>query len=97
MMLRVACHHAVRVRVRSWRCGVARGGPWLGRGWPARWPGLAGLHSCFAGAPITDAGAVGDVDGDGLADIIVGASGSDVTDIDSGRAYVVFGVRTLPD
>lgn len=33
----------------------------------------------------------GDVNGDGLADVIVGASGADPSGTDSGRAYVVFG------
>lgn len=33
----------------------------------------------------------GDMDGDGYADIIVGAPGSDVSGVNSGRAYVYFG------
>jgi hypothetical protein len=36
-------------------------------------------------------GAAGDVDGDGLADVIDGAFGSDAKGNDVGRAYVVFG------
>ena len=35
--------------------------------------------------------AAGDVNGDGLADLIVGAGGSDVNGYNSGRSYVVFG------
>jgi hypothetical protein len=48
----------------------------------------------FAGADV-DAG--GDVDGDGLADVIVGAPYSDPNGVESGRAYVVFGkANTAP-
>ncbi len=39
-------------------------------------------------------GVVGDVDGDGIDDILVGARGSDIAGTDSGRAYVVFGGMT---
>jgi hypothetical protein len=39
----------------------------------------------------SDVGSVGDLNGDGLADIIVGASGADPAGEDSGRAYVLFG------
>ncbi|MBL9101326.1 MAG: FG-GAP repeat protein [Myxococcales bacterium] len=42
----------------------------------------------FAGAAVAGAG---DVNGDGLADVIVGAYGSDIKGDTSGRAYVVFG------
>ena len=35
----------------------------------------------------------GDVNGDGLADIVVGANLADGEEDDAGRAYVVFGVR----
>lgn len=42
-------------------------------------------------------GGAGDVDGDGLDDILVGAHGVDAGGrVDAGRAYVVFGVRTDP-
>jgi hypothetical protein len=42
----------------------------------------------FTGAAVAG---VGDVDGDGLADVLVGAYGSDVSGDTAGRAYVVFG------
>ncbi|HEY0138376.1 MAG TPA: hypothetical protein VGB85_30030, partial [Nannocystis sp.] len=42
----------------------------------------------FAGSAVAGAG---DVDGDGLDDIIVGAYGSDINGDTAGRAYVVFG------
>jgi len=42
----------------------------------------------FAGSAVAGAG---DVNGDGLDDLIVGAYGSDITGDTSGRAYVVFG------
>ena len=42
----------------------------------------------FAGAPITNAG---DVNGDGIDDIIVGANGNDAGGFYAGAAYVVFG------
>jgi hypothetical protein len=42
----------------------------------------------FAGSAVDGAG---DVNGDGLADIIVGAYGSDIAGDTAGRAYVVFG------
>ncbi len=48
--------------------------------------GEASQH--FAGRSVGDAG---DVNGDGLADIIVGAYGAEPNGILSGRAYVVFG------
>jgi hypothetical protein len=38
----------------------------------------------------------GDINGDGIADIVVGASGADPNGEGSGRAYVVFG-RNCPD
>ena len=44
-----------------------------------------------AGATVSTAG---DVNNDGLADIIVGALGEDANGTDSGRAYVVFGFPT---
>ncbi len=48
--------------------------------------------SDYSGASVTGAG---DVNGDGLADLIVGAYGSDpATGIDAGRSYVVFGKTT---
>ena len=36
-------------------------------------------------------GSAGDVNGDGLADLIVGAPGFDASGVDAGRSYVVFG------
>jgi len=42
----------------------------------------------FSGSAVAGAG---DVNGDGLADVIVGAYGSDISGETSGRAYVVFG------
>lgn len=39
----------------------------------------------------------GDVDGDGLADVIVGAPYNDADGNDSGSAYVVHGAESLPD
>jgi len=44
------------------------------------------------GAGVTVFGA-GDINGDSLADVLIGASGSDVNGSASGRAYVVFGRR----
>jgi hypothetical protein len=41
-----------------------------------------------AGGSVSDAG---DVNGDGIGDLIVGAAGADVNGMDSGAAYVVFG------
>jgi hypothetical protein len=38
--------------------------------------------------------AAGDVNGDGLADLIVGADGNDATRSDAGRSYVVFGATS---
>ena len=50
---------------------------------------LAGAaDSDYAGASVSGAG---DVNGDGLADLIVGAYGADANGEDSGRSYVVFG------
>ena len=46
----------------------------------------------FAG---TSARGAGDVNGDGLADVIVGAYGSDISGETSGRAYVVFGKPSI--
>ena len=46
----------------------------------------------FTGSAVAGAG---DVNGDGLADVIVGAYGSDVTGDTSGRAYVVFGKASV--
>ncbi|MEM6992192.1 MAG: Ig-like domain-containing protein [Myxococcota bacterium] len=42
----------------------------------------------FSGYSVSGAG---DVDGDGLADLLVGATGVDANGINSGRSYVVFG------
>lgn len=44
--------------------------------------------SDYAGFPVSGAG---DIDGDGLADVLVGAFRADTAAIESGRAYVVFG------
>ncbi len=42
-------------------------------------------------------GAAGDLNGDGLHDLVVGAPGVDVNDIDdAGRAYIIFGNRDMP-
>ena len=38
---------------------------------------------------------VGDVDGDGFADVVIGAPGSDVTDLGAGQVYLVFGDPAL--
>ena len=40
-------------------------------------------------------GAAGDVDGDGLADLIVGANGNDETINSAGQSYVVFGATAM--
>jgi len=48
--------------------------------------------SDFSGSAVSGAG---DVNGDGLADVIVGAYGSDVEGDTSGRAYVVFGKTSV--
>jgi hypothetical protein len=53
-----------------------------------------------AEAPGARAGAIGgggDIDGDGVADVIVGARGSQGPGGYTGRAYVVFGVPTAPE
>jgi hypothetical protein len=42
----------------------------------------------YAGSSVSGAG---DLNGDGLADIVVGAPGADPNGLDSGRTYVVFG------
>ncbi len=63
---------------------------------------LDGAFEDEAGTAVSGAS---DVDGDGLADVIVGAPGSNGGGFDSGRAYVVFGkadllpidLSTLPD
>lgn len=46
----------------------------------------------FSGSAVAGAG---DVNGDGLADVIIGAYGSDVQGDTSGRAYVVFGKTSV--
>ncbi len=46
----------------------------------------------FTGSAVAGAG---DVNGDGLADVVVGAYGSDVTGDSAGRAYVVFGTADV--
>ena len=52
------------------------------------------MTSDFSGSAVSGAG---DVNGDGLADVVIGAYGSDVEGDTSGRAYVVFGKpSTLP-
>jgi len=51
-----------------------------------RIPGAAASDQ--AGYSVSDAG---DVNGDGIDDFIVGATGADVSGINSGAAYVVFG------
>lgn len=38
-----------------------------------------------------------DVNGDGFADVVIGASGADLDGVDIGRGYVVFGVPTEPE
>lgn len=45
----------------------------------------------FSGSSVSGAG---DINGDGLADVVVGAPWNDAHGLNSGRAYVVFGVRT---
>lgn len=48
--------------------------------------------SDFSGSAVSGAG---DVNGDGLADVIIGAYGSDIEGDTSGRAYVVFGKTSV--
>lgn len=58
----------------------------LSTGSDATWTGEGGTD--YAGA---DVGAGGDLDADGLADIVIGASSADVAGADAGAAYVVLG------
>ncbi len=46
-----------------------------------------------AGRSVSNAG---DVNGDGLDDLIVGATGNDAGGTDAGEAYVIYGARTAP-
>jgi hypothetical protein len=58
---------------------------------------MAGLPSENFGGSVAGAG---DVNGDGYADVIVGANGSDAAGLDVGRAYIFFGgvtVDNIPD
>lgn len=47
------------------------------------------IMTSFSGGAVDGAG---DVNGDGVADLIVGAAGADPNGVESGRSYVVFGV-----
>ncbi|NKI34839.1 DUF11 domain-containing protein, partial [Wenzhouxiangella sp. XN79A] len=47
----------------------------------------------FAGRSVS---AAGDINGDGIGDLIIGADGADSSGEDSGRSYVVFGASILP-
>ena len=47
----------------------------------------------YAGASVSGAG---DVNGDGLADLIVGASGADANGEDAGASYILFGTTNTP-
>jgi hypothetical protein len=53
---------------------------------------IAGLPSELFGISVAGAG---DVNGDGYADVIVGAPGNDAGGLDGGRAYIFFGGATM--
>ncbi|HET6273808.1 MAG TPA: FG-GAP-like repeat-containing protein [Bacteroidota bacterium] len=53
---------------------------------------MAGLPSELFGRSVAGAG---DANGDGYADVIVGANGSDAAGLDVGRAYIFFGGATV--
>ncbi len=86
-------------------CGASHGGPYAGKGYIILGSSLgpqamsltdADYHFVgeneydYAGCTVSSAG---DVDGDGLGDIIIGATGSDMTVSapDTGRAYIILG------
>ncbi|UCE19538.1 MAG: FG-GAP repeat protein, partial [Gemmatimonadota bacterium] len=74
-------------------------------GWHGSEKGVPGIENngyvviwgFYNGGRVGQAVATGDVNGDGVGDIIVGAPGVDVvTDSDEGETYVIFGSASLP-
>jgi len=56
--------------------------------------GLIGRGGSFSFASETSANSAGDINGDGLDDLIVGAAGADLSGSFIGQSYVIFGRRT---